>query len=384
MTARKSLLIGLIAFSCVLFSLSGSSGAQSWNDAKSVAIRQQFAPFIGNSVQSMAVSIAIDGNQVFAEGFGFAQPGSPATADTIFHIGSVSKQFIAAAILALIDDGATVRFDNSTFGLNSALPLFFSSMDQLGGVAIGDLLTMRSGIPDFMHQPPPVTLPTLNKNMAASAQDMLASFKSYQSIGVGIFNYSNTNYFLLAHVIEVVGGGPTGPFANYRTFMRQRIFARAGMNDTGFINDYVNPQLVALPAFGPGGIAFGIPDWPKGAGDIASSVNDLHKWNTALLAEQIISQGSLSKMFGPTTEMPNRPGQPLVNEMYCMGWVFLPNLKLEQYYHDGSIPGYHSFNAIVRDRASGQTVDFSILTSSPEDPGLKSMASTIVNLAWSS
>lgn len=365
----------LTAFAAVVLSTvwCGGCSAQTWNDQKSAAVRQAFSPLVGYSVISMAVSIAIDGQQVFAEGFGQAKPGIAADADTIYHIGSVTKQFTAAAILSLIDDQAVVRHDGSPFNLNSRLPLFFLDVDdRWNQLTVKRLLTMTSGLPNFTQLAPPQPL---NSKGIVPAKAMLAAFKIFRQ-GAPIYNYSNTNYFLLGQILEVMASTSETAVA-YHDYVKERIFSRAGMTATGFIGDQFDGEL-ADPWYNLQATDFALPDWPKASGDIATSVNELHKWNTALLGGAIISEDRLREMFGCdiATMMPDYSS-------YCMGWFSLPTPSLIQYYHAGEIPGYHSINVIIRDRNNGHFVDISILTSSQRDPGLLQMATVIVNLLLS-
>ena len=126
---------------------------------------------LGRQTPSATVAITVNGQVVYAKGFGFIALGVHATPQTIYHIGSVSKQFTAAAILALIEDGTTVPTDQSTFGLDSNVSLFFDhvghwSPTNAPPMTVRRLLNMTSNLPSYNGQDqaghlltPPALLP---------------------------------------------------------------------------------------------------------------------------------------------------------------------------------------------------------------------------------
>ena len=109
---------------------------------------------------AVSVAVGVNGQLVFARGYGEARPGLPATEHTVYHIGSLSKQFTAAAVLALVDRGALAPRSNNAMTLASSARDFFADVDNWDGsghgpVTLRGLLTMTSGLPSLIDTRPP-------------------------------------------------------------------------------------------------------------------------------------------------------------------------------------------------------------------------------------
>jgi CubicO group peptidase (beta-lactamase class C family) len=159
---------------------------------------------------------------------------------------------------------------------------------------------------------------------------------------------------MLAHVIEGLARGPQNTLGNYRTFIQQQIFQRAGMTRSGFL-------ATGLPA-GSAPPLFRIPptlnqvDWPKGAGEMYSTAADVRRWNTALMNGQLIANASLSTMLQPAAPMGD-------GGAYGMGWVVRQFPDAIEYTHMGAIAGYSSFNLFARRISTGRKVSVTMLAS---------------------
>ena len=197
------------------------------------------------------------------------------------------------------------------------------------------------------------------------------------------FSYSNTNYFLLAQIIENLTAPSATAQGDYRQYLRNRIFSRAGMTATGFIDDPVQGYPVAPPNLKRTAV-YGLPAWPKGAGEIATNVMDMAMWDTNLLAGNVISSSSLQTMLTPVAFMPPPPGPPPgpPPQFYAMGWEVRQFPIGIEYAHDGSIPGYTAQNLIVSATGGankGAIVTVTILTNA-DDVQLYGVASRLAQL----
>ena len=165
-------------------------------------------------VAGLSIAIMQHDELVFAKGYGFAnlEHSIPATAETVYGMRSISKNFTAAAILLLVQDGKLSLDDN----INKYLP-DFSTKGQV--VTIRQLLNHTSGIPNYggkrFHE---------NKTRNLSAAEWVALYKDdpFNFEPGSSYNYSNTGYLLLEMIMDTV----TGSFAD---FVRKRITDSLGL-----------------------------------------------------------------------------------------------------------------------------------------------------------
>ena len=118
------------------------------------------------------------------------------------------------------------------------------------------------------------------------------------------------------------------------------IVARAGLTQTGFVGDYAPGSDVAQAHY-QRRPAFAQPHWLDGCGDMASNVVDLFAWNKALVDGRVIGAESSRAMFSDAARV-----DP--HTYYGMGWFVGHEDGWDSYHHSGSVPGYTSYNAIVR------------------------------------
>lgn len=224
-----------------------------------------------------------NGKEVYGMATGNTESDKPRTLDTVMPLGSISKQFCATAILQLRDQGK--------LSLEDTLSKYFPEYEIGKDITLKNLLTMRSGILDFIN-----VIPTEEISPDNSEEDNIKIIKQ------GIFNqelyiepdieydYSNSNFFLLANVVELVSG------EKYIDYVRKNIFEPLGMKNSGSVDEIK-----------------GAPDWAngetysslmeseiiglaKGAGDIISNVYDMDKWMTGLKSGKVISRESYEEM----------------------------------------------------------------------------------------
>lgn len=255
-------------------------------------------------VPGASIAIVRDGRITKAQGYGFAnlELGSPATKETVYEIGSTSKQFTATAIMMLVEEGK-VRLDDT-------ITKYFPEAPQAWrGITIRHLLTHTSGIQN--HVAVPHWLDVFRTNLAfetAPSRDELLKmfFKLPLEFQPGeAWAYDNTGYYLLGIIIEKASG------KSYWQFLDERIFKPLGMNATRstdpqpiarnrasgyeWKNDHFENRPVLLPA-----VAFS-------AGSLLSTVEDMAKWDTALYTEKLLKKSSLDQMWmAPATMEPTR------------------------------------------------------------------------------
>lgn len=286
-----------------------------------------------------AVLVAENGKVIYKKGFGMANMEweIPIQTDTKFRIGSVTKQFTAALILQLVEEGK-IRLDGK---LTDYLPDYRKDTGER--VTIHQLLNHTSGIPSYTG------LPGFFQNESRNPYGVKDFVKKFASGDLEFepgskFSYNNSGYFLLGAIIEQVTGKP------YARVLQERIFDPLGMKDTGY--DTHDP-LIKKRASGyqksPDGYenaAYLDMLLPYAAGSMYSTVEDLYKWDQALYENKIVSAASKELMF--------KPG--LSN--YGYGFVIADRpigkttQKIKIIQHGGGINGFNSLFTRVVDQKS--------------------------------
>jgi len=218
---------------------------------------------------------------VYSTAIGKNEKGTDLTIESPRYIDSVSKQFCATAIMMLKEQ--------NKLSVDDTLDKYFPEYEIGKDITIKNLLTMRSGIPDLGNGAQTFS-PKDNES------DNIDSIKEWIFNQQLIFEpdtkmeYSNTNYSLLAYIVESVSG------QSYNDFIRENIFKPLEMNNSGFVNEvadnpYFSKDLTyeTLTAHEDKGTA-------KGAGDVVSTASDMDKWMTGLMSGKIISQESYIEM----------------------------------------------------------------------------------------
>ncbi len=266
---------------------------------------------------SGTVLIADENGILLQKGYGNTneEENVPMTVDTVLLVGSISKQFTAAAILHLEAQGK----------LNVADPIsqFFPNapLDK-ADITLHQLLTHSAG---FTSEHFDDDLTPMNKQQALSAifalELGLAPGQQYE--------YSNTGYTLLAAVIEEVTG------QSYTRYLHDQFFKPLGMNQTGFFNDDWKNESVAngywsfidndKPSTFPG------PYWGiLGNGGVMSTVGDMHTWWQALKAHKVLSPEQTEKMFT------RHISEGWEDSFYGYGWVLTDTEYGPAIWHDGA------------------------------------------------
>jgi CubicO group peptidase (beta-lactamase class C family) len=263
--------------------------------------------------------IAKDGEIIVEKYIGFADAATKAdslTEHSAFHLASVSKTFTAMAILKLWQDGKLALEDD--------ISKYFEQFPY-PGVTVKMLLNHRSGLPNYVHY-----LEQLgwNRKKTVTNQDVLNSLYTMNpplQFATGKhFGYCNTNYALLALLIEKLSG------TTYANYLQQTFFTPMGMKDT-----YVYAQkdsATAMPSFEHNNRRFAIEylDVVYGDKNIYSTVKDMLKWDQALYAQTLFTRPTLDSAFAPYSF--EKDGK----RNYGLGWrmTLLENGK-KIIYHNG-------------------------------------------------
>ncbi|HEU0299322.1 MAG TPA: serine hydrolase domain-containing protein [Longimicrobium sp.] len=277
---------------------------------------------------SGSVLVAREGREVFARGYGLANraSGEAATPDTRFDIGSLGKQFTAAAILRLESEGR--------LSVNDPVSRHLPEYPRPAGdqITLHHLLTHTSGLPSLgrrgqlEHVKEDCTPRTLEELIAYSSALPLDFAPGSEH------RYSNSGYALLAAVVERVAGMP------FDEYLRTALFQPAGMQATG------RP----LPGEAPAGLAVGYTgyeprieprgcvhmSWHAGAGGVHSTARDLLRWDQALAAGRILPAEQLAKFYQPHVQT-GRAGRA-----YAYGWNRFEVHRRPVVHHNGGTEGF--------------------------------------------
>ena len=243
---------------------------------------------------SGTVTFATAGKVIFRHGYGFANRDQKFefTEHTRFNVGSISKQFTAAAILLLQEDGKLKTSDRVVQLLpEEKLPQAWSE------ITIRELLSHTSGLKDYFTQG--LQGEHLPAELLGIVRDAPLVFKP----GEG-YDYSNTNYVLLGLVVQKIAAMP------YCQFLHERIFEPLGMRDTQCLGEAgaLEHHAIGYAPVDPGEGKPLADDPPApviansivfGAGSLVSTGDDLVRWTTALHHGHVLSAASYREMTTP-------------------------------------------------------------------------------------
>lgn len=318
---------------------------------------------------AVSVALGANGSQWLAKGYGAAGPGTSASAHTRYPIASITKQFTAAVVLQALESGTLADRHGKRLTLATDIRDVFSDIDHWvrdGGkpIRLRNLLGMTSNLPNLTKRPPALVDPWGGVDSAR----LLREVKKYRPRGwPDTFEYSNTDYFLLAEIID--RAGPTSR-SNYRAAM-QELFLKAGMTATDFYSGGASePLAVPNTRRKP---AFTEASWLKGSADVVSTTIDLFKWTTAFMEARVLSPKLRDTMLAEWA----RVGPSVY---YGMGWFIEHRDGFDLYTHTGSFPGYTGANLIARSTSGHAWWAVSILTNGEEVDDLDVLAEEIVRL----
>jgi CubicO group peptidase (beta-lactamase class C family) len=266
------------------------------------------------------VFAATKGAVIFEKGYGYKNKSTNARNDTntIFQIGSITKQFTAAIILQLKEQ--------NKLSLHDSLTKYIPDYPSGNKITIENLLTHTAGVYNYTND----AVFMVNETTHPINRDSLVNRFKYKPLDFQPgekFSYSNSGYILLGYIIEKVTG------QSYFQVVRQRIFQPLHMDHSGFdfthlnspdkATGYTTPESTTPANIVDSSVSFA-------AGAIYTTVGDLYKWDRALRAGRIISPASQEKAYTPHLAQ------------YGYGWMIstVDGKKLVE--HGGGITGFVS------------------------------------------
>ncbi len=297
---------------------------------------------------SGAVLVADHGRILLNRGYGMSNQdlGEPNTPETRFFIGSITKQFTAAAILALQED-SLLNIDDS---IAKYLPDY--PPDPGNRITIKELLTHTSGIPNYTDDAELI----VRRSIPMTPEQIIEIFK-YRPLEFepgSRFKYSNSGYVLLGKIIEAVSG------QSYEAFMHHRIFKPAGMNNTGYgrRESGIPNRADGYTTSSNGRVIDALPvDFSVmfSSGALYSTVEDMHRWDGLLYTEKLLKKESINSMFEP------------FKGNYGFGWYIESRFGRRHAYHGGFLDGFNT----ITDRWLDDSLEIIVFSNEDEAPVAK-------------
>jgi D-alanyl-D-alanine carboxypeptidase len=303
------------------------------------------------------VAIIVDGRIAYAEAFGKAQlnPARAATRADRYQVGSISKEFLATALLMLQEDGR--------LSLDDQVGKYLPELDTAKNVTLRQLLSHTSGIRDYWPQDyvfsqmlRPVSHAEILQQWARQPLDFAPGER---------WQYSNTGYVVAGVIFEKVAGEPLFTFLQRRVFSPLHMSSVENIDEGTASSDAVGYNRAALgpsrpaPHVGKG--------WLFAAGELAMTAEDLARWDLSIIDQTLMKPASYHEL---ESEIRLKDG---VGTRYGLGLFVEQSSERRMLWHDGETSGFISYHSIYPD----QRAAIIVLTNSDGSDAAASTASKL-------
>lgn len=302
--------------------------------AAAKATKQQILEDTMKSYDLEGVAIVVkDGKTVCQAATGIADPetGEASTTDSLYCVGSIGKQFCATAVMLLQQQGKLSTDD--------LLGKYYPECPYGSEVSLSQMLSMRSGIAEFydtaydghnLNETPVGDLAKVltNEGTVEGNREILTKWLFEQPL---VFEpdsehmYCNSNFFLLASIVEKVSG------VSYEDFVKENIFKPLGMTNSGFVDEMLDDPRLAKNSQADTAktVYVGVT---RGLGDIVTCAEDMKKWMLSFSEDKLLTaESKLLMMYDPDED-----GYGFGISPYDGNW-----------YHSGVFTSYLSFDYIM-------------------------------------
>lgn len=369
MTARPLAFLCRIAFALtVLFWIVPGTPAHAQQDQLSAAQQQRIRSVLETymrqqDIKGLSFAVGRNDTVLYAGGMGEARPDTPSTAETIYPIGTVSQQFTAGLILYLQRHGLGPGRGDLTVG--DSLTEYFYGITHWREATVGNLLTHTSGIPAFTDS-------------VFYRERLFSDVEVYQILDFikarelkfqpgQDFEYSDSNYFLLANIVEIALE------VFFYDQMRTEIFEQLELSDTSFL--HLTPLSRRAQGYREDGP---VPEVNHrllmGSADITSTATDLIKWNRAVMRTDYFGDLARRVMLGQFVSLPN------INASYGAGWFVRAGQGWSEYFTIGFFPGFTSINKVYHNTAADDHYYVVILTNRDNAAGIEQAANRVFQI----
>jgi CubicO group peptidase (beta-lactamase class C family) len=306
-------------------------------------------------VPGCAIAAVRDGDVVLAAGWGRRdlETGLPATSDTLFAIGSVTKAFTAATVGALVDDGL-LEWERP---LRDFLPdLRLHDPVVTDRLTVVDLLSHRSGLP--RHDLAWLGHPDRSRAELVRRLRFLPLSRDLRQA----FQYCNLGYMVAGHLVEVLSGTP------WEDYLRTRLLTPLGMERSNLSVDNMRADPDHASAYERRqGVIVPVPPRPvtamAPAGAVNSSAADMARWLLAQLGggqidgRAVMSPGTMARQHAPHMVLPEDPTFPAsTRHAYGLGWLIGQYRGHRLTEHGGGIDGFQTECMLLPDDGIGVAV----------------------------
>ena len=273
---------------------------------------------------SGSILLAKNGQVVFEDYTGFSdfKTHDSINSNTTFHLASISKTFTGTEILRL--------WEQKRLTLNDTLQQYFPELPY-HGITIRMMLSHRSGLPNYLY----FMDKGWNRKQKATNQDvldyMIANKPPADAPPGKVFHYCNTNFMLLALIVERITHQP------FPQFMKDSVFTPLGMNSTYIFS--ITDTLKYIPTYvGNRPYEMDYLDCTYGDKNVYSTVRDLLQWDKALYQHTFVGKTTLDTAFTPQSY------ERRSMHNYGLGWRLFTNGLDSFVYHNGK---WHGSNTVL-------------------------------------
>ncbi len=317
------------------------------------------------------VAVGRNGTTLFTKGYGLRYKAGdlPVTAQTLFLIGSITKQFTAASVMLLVQQGKV--------NLDSKVAQYVPGVPHASQITVRELLDQTSGLPDYLDTKPLITSIMAGKWTTAEPASYYANLirgKPLEFKPGTKWKYSNTNYLVLGMLVANVSG------ESYPDFLTQMILKPQGLDamqypassipsgpDVARGYDYAKGTYTLIPRYDV--------SWANSAGALASDASDLVKWDGAFFGGQILTPASVKVATTPpqgiSVGIPRGNTQSEIADGYAFGWVIGKDEGRTIIWHNGGTIGGRAMNATFPANGLEVVVLTSATTADPESIALR-------------
>ena len=278
--------------------------------------------YVNGELFTGTVLVARDGQPIFRKAYGAANRDwmIQNAVDTKYRIGSITKQFTAAAILQLVDQ--------NKLGLDDPIQKYLPALPASWGQAtIRQLLSHTSGIPSYTTPDDSDAKVMPVHHTPQELIDLMKDVPMNYENGAK-FQYNNMGYVLLGRIVETVSG------TSYPNYLRQKLLKPLNLRNSGYDDGRVVVRQMAQDyTDGDDTVVKGrFVDMSNtyAAGAMYSTVDDLLAWQQALIKGKVLTPPRLKAMFTDG------------GHQYGLGWFIRDNLSRKLYEHGGTVGAYSS------------------------------------------
>ena len=353
-----------LTMACLSFVLAAKVDAQ-LAPATAARVDQAAARVLRETgVPSASIAIVQDGRLAYVKAYGQAQLSPPldATPAMQYSIGSISKQFTAAAVMLLVEQGK--------LSLDDPISKFLPGLTRAREITVRMVLSHTSGYQDYWPEDYVMTsmlVPTTAQHILDVWADKPLDFNPGTK-----WQYSNTNYVIAGRIVEQLSDD------TLIHFLQANIFTPLDMTDV------LNTDAARLPAGDPIGYqryALGPSrpapkegaGWMFAAGELAMTPTDLAKWNLSILDHSLLKPSSYAEMFKPVRLKDGR------SSGYGLGFFIRESDDGTSYEHSGEVSGFVSENRVD----PGRKMAITVLTNEMASPAASLLSRAIGSMILS-